>query len=234
MPDRKTLLIIITLTVSFCSICYELLLAQALSLFLRNTVLRYSMTIGLYLFAMGLGARTVEGQALRRPRRQLLKVEILLTLTGGFVMLWLYGLDRLLGTGWLFALSAHGLILLVGYLTGKELPILMDLMKTEDDHAESRVLGYSYLGAVVGTFVFAFVYYPVTGLITAAFLTGLLNSVAGLLTNYLDTRPSKGDAALFYPLLYVQVALFVAMAVCLIYAPGLKEFCLDLYLRKGV
>lgn len=234
MPDRKTLLIIITVVVSLCSICYELLLAQSLSLFLRNTVLRYSVTIGLYLFAMGLGARTVEGRQLQYPRRELLKTELLLTIAGGFLMLWLYGLDRLLGAGILFAALAHGLILLVGYLTGKELPILMELMKDEVPHAESKVLGYSYFGAVIGTMIFAFVYYPVTGLITAAFITGLLNSCAGLLTNYLEAEPDKEEAARFYPLLYVQVVLFVVMAVGLIFTPGIREWCLALYLNKGV
>lgn len=234
MPDRKNLLIIITLTVSFCSICYELLLAQSLSLFLRNTVLRYSVTIGLYLFAMGLGARSVEGKRLEYPRLELLKTEILLTAAGGFLMLWLYGLDRILGAGLIFASCAHLLILIVGYLTGKELPLLMELMKEEDAQAESRVLAFSYFGAVLGTFCFAFIYYPVTGLILAAFLTGLFNSGAGLLTTYLDAAPSPEEARRFYPLLYVQVALFVAMAVCLIFSGALHDFCLNLYLREGV
>ena len=46
---------IITLILAFCSIVYELLLGQTLSAFFGNTVLRYSVTIGLYLFAMGMG-----------------------------------------------------------------------------------------------------------------------------------------------------------------------------------
>ena len=234
MPDRKTLLLFITVVVSLCSICYELLLAQSLCLFLRNTVLRYSVTIGLYLFAMGLGARSVEGGGLRNPRCQLLMTEIWLTFAGGFLMLWLYGLDRLFGSGPLFAVLSHGLILLVGYLTGKELPILMELMKDEVPHAESKVLGFSYFGAVIGTMVFAFIYYPVTGLVMAAFITGLLNSCAGLLTNYLDTEPDREEARRFYPLLYFQVALFIVMAIGLIFTPGIKEFCVDLYLNKGV
>lgn len=231
MFDRKTLLIVITLIVSFCSICYELLLAQALSLFLSNTVLRYSITIGLYLFAMGLGARTVEGQVLESPRRQLLLVEIYLTGIGGFLLLWLYVLDSILGVGLLFGLIAHGLILLIGFLTGKELPILIELMKSEDDQAESKVLAYSYFGAVIGTFVFAFVYYPAVGLILAAVVTGLLNSIAGLLTNYLDTEGGQEKAVRYYSLAYVQVALFVTMALCVMFAPTWQDFLAGMYIK---
>ena len=39
----------ITFVLAFCSIVYELLLGQTLSAFLGNTVLRYSVTIGLYM-----------------------------------------------------------------------------------------------------------------------------------------------------------------------------------------
>ncbi|MBZ0167016.1 MAG: hypothetical protein K8I00_09430 [Candidatus Omnitrophica bacterium] len=234
MPNRKILLIVITLLVSLCSICYELLLAQALSLFLRNTVLRYCVTIGLYLFAMGLGARSVEGKMLDQPRKQLLRVEILLTAAGGFLMLWLYGMDYLLGAGWLFSLLAHALILIIGYLTGMELPILMELMKEDDPQAESRVLAFSYFGAVLGTFVFAFIYYPLTGLLTAAFVTGMLNGCAGLLTHYIDAESDTAPTKSFYAMLYLQLALFVMMCVCLMFVPGINEFCLRLYLNQGV
>ena len=46
----------LTFIVSFCSIVYELLLAQTLSTVLGNTVVRYSLTIGFYLAAKGIGA----------------------------------------------------------------------------------------------------------------------------------------------------------------------------------
>ena len=42
----------ITFILAFCSIVYELLLGQTLSAFLGNTVLRYSVTIGLYMMSL--------------------------------------------------------------------------------------------------------------------------------------------------------------------------------------
>ena len=55
-------LLTITVIVSACSLLYELLIAQTLSLLAGNTVVWYSLTVGAYLGAMGLGA------ALFRPR----------------------------------------------------------------------------------------------------------------------------------------------------------------------
>ena len=46
----------LTLLVAFCSIVYELIFSQALTVIFGGTVIRYSMTIGLYLFSLGIGA----------------------------------------------------------------------------------------------------------------------------------------------------------------------------------
>lgn len=62
---------IFTLVLAFCSIVYELLLGQSLSAFMGNTVLRYSVTIGLYLFSMGMGALFAEGPLLGRVGQNL-------------------------------------------------------------------------------------------------------------------------------------------------------------------
>ena len=55
----------ITLIVSACSLLYELLITQTLSLLAGNTVVWYSLTVGVYLSAMGLGA--VVFRLARRP-----------------------------------------------------------------------------------------------------------------------------------------------------------------------
>ena len=44
------------LVLAACSLLYELLIAQTLSILAANTVVWYSVTIGVYLASMGLGA----------------------------------------------------------------------------------------------------------------------------------------------------------------------------------
>ena len=46
----------ITLILSGCSLIYELLIAQSLAILAANMVVWYSLTVGIFLAAMGLGA----------------------------------------------------------------------------------------------------------------------------------------------------------------------------------
>ena len=47
---------ILSLILSGCSLLYELLIAQTLTLIAGNMVIWYSLTVGIYLAAMGVGA----------------------------------------------------------------------------------------------------------------------------------------------------------------------------------
>ncbi|MGE0268795.1 MAG: hypothetical protein AB7S78_10120 [Candidatus Omnitrophota bacterium] len=233
MSRRGGLIIFITLIISFCSISYELLLAQSLSAFLENTVLRYSVTIGLYLFAMGIGARVVEGKVLRHSIFQLLKIETALTFIGGFLVIWLYGLDFLFEARWVFSLSAHGLIFLIGFLTGMELPLLMEMLKEDNPDNESTVLAFSYFGAVIGTVVFAFWFYPSVGLLQTAFIVGAMNGCAGLTLNFCRDKNNPELPKGFYVALYIQLFLFFVISICWLNSGSINQFCLQLYLNRG-
>lgn len=50
------LLMFTTLIISGCSICYELIISAISSYLIGDSTLQYSITIGLYMSAMGLGA----------------------------------------------------------------------------------------------------------------------------------------------------------------------------------
>ena len=75
---------------SFCSISYELLFAQGLAAFLENAVLRYSVTIGLYMFSLGFGSLFVGARLQKKVCTTLIAVEVLLCLIGGFSLVWLF------------------------------------------------------------------------------------------------------------------------------------------------
>ena len=169
---------VFTFLLAFCSIVYELLLGQSLSAFLGNTVLRYSMTIGLYMLSMGIGSLLAAGRVVKHVVTSLLKVEILLTITGGFSVIILLVMNSIGAPDIVFFLFAHLLIVLIGVLTGLEIPLLIELRNLEVDGSERSVLGVDYLGAFFGTVVFAFLFYPLVGLIPTAFMVALLNAFA--------------------------------------------------------
>lgn len=55
--DRRTALLLVSaFVVSICAITYELLIGAAGAYLLGNSVIQFSLTIGVFLAAMGLGA----------------------------------------------------------------------------------------------------------------------------------------------------------------------------------
>lgn len=204
---RLLLLFALTLLVSFCSIVYELILAQCLSIILGNTILRYSLTIGLYLFSLGMGALFVawRGTGDKNPEL-LIRIESALTLLGMVLPFLILGGDQFLrnklsalgiplGSTLLWLPSwgfMHFLILLVGLLSGAELPILMDLaQKLGTESSAQKILAIDYLGTFLGALAFPLVIYERLGLIAGSALLGALNALAALLLFYLYPETRK-------------------------------------------
>ena len=221
---------VFTFLLAFCSIVYELLLGQSLSAFLGNTVLRYSVTIGLYMLSMGIGSLLAEGRVVKHVVTTLLKVEILLTITGGFSVIALLLMDSIGPPDIVFFLFAHLLIILIGILTGLEIPLLIELRNLEVDGSERSVLGVDYLGAFFGTVTFAFVFYPIVGLIPTAFLVALVNAFVGvcLLTQWRKVHEEQRRTT--GTLVGVQVVLFTVLALVLRSADVVNEIFLNVYL----
>lgn len=237
---RTTALTLLTVTVALCSIVYELLLGQALSAFLGDTVLRYSVTIGLYLFSMGIGAFLATGAALRRPFLTLMLIELLLAVAGGTSVIALHLLNTLALGETAFALLAHALIVLVGVITGFELPLLIVLRRQlaggKPEQAERSTLSANYIGALAGTLAFAFIFFPVSGLIPASLFVGLLNALAALAL-WRIYRPSADGGEVSEPLrrgLGAGAAvLCLCFAVATFRAGDLADYFISLYLGIG-
>lgn len=219
-----------TFVLAFCSIVYELLLGQSLSAFLGNTVLRYCVTIGLYMVSMGIGAMLAEGRRVHDPVVALLRIETLLSLTGGLSVLLLHGASWVLGSGAAFSLLAHGLIVAVGVLTGFEIPLLIEVRHVDAGDSENSVLGVDYLGAFAGAVLFAFVFYPKLGILPTAFFTALLNAAVGLalFTQSGKVRPEGRRA--YGTLIGVQAALVVAAVAGLLLSERIHDFLMQRYL----
>ena len=227
---KLAVLYIITFTVAFCSLVYELILGQTLSAFFGNTVLRYSVTIGLYLLAMGFGAMLAEGKFVEKANLNFMRTEIALTVLGGFVVVIFFLLSYVMGSGLLFLAVAHGLIITIGVLTGFEIPLLIKMAEDTNNEAEARILGVDYAGAFVGALVFAFVFYPKLGLIPAAFITGLLNTAAGLIA-YFQAKKNTTKRKVSGNLAATQGVLGVVLVFLLINAKWINNYLIERYLN---
>ena len=220
----------ITFILAFCSIVYELLLGQALSAFLGNTVLRYSVTIGLYMMSLGIGSMIAEGRFVARPVLSLLRVELLLTLVGGSSVVVLFFINAIDVPPIVLSLIAHSLIIIIGILSGFEIPLLIGLKNYEAENRDNAIIGVNYLGAFLGTIVFAFVLYPFVGLVPTAFMVAFCNAVAGfsLLTQakYVDDSEKRQ----YHALLGIVTVMLLVLGYCLFDASRITEFVLEIYL----
>ena len=86
-PGAVRAVLAITIVLSACSLLYELLIAQTMSMMAGNTVVWYSLTVGAYLGALGLGAAAVNTRAARSSWNMLFIVELLLSIVGACAVL---------------------------------------------------------------------------------------------------------------------------------------------------
>jgi spermidine synthase len=181
------------LVLAACSLLYELLIAQTLATLAANTVVWYSVTIGLYLAAMGLGALLHERYAAGNLWARLFRVELLLSAVGALAVPVLHFShtcavlldlnDFTLAGNVLFFGSAFVLIAIIGMLTGFELPLLIDLGNTasSEKRVTNRVLAFDYMGSLLGGLAFPLVLMPYLGLIVIGLLTAGVNLIVALI-----------------------------------------------------
>jgi spermidine synthase len=160
--------------VAACGLIYELLIATISSYLLGSSVTQFSLCIGTFIGSMGLGSY-VSQYVTRDLLRLFLVVEIALAVIGGISAWALYGSYAFLGGGYYAVL--FGTLILIGGLTGLELPLLTRLLgkygalRTTIAHA----LSFDYVGALLGSVAFPLLLLPLFGTARAAFLIGLLN-----------------------------------------------------------
>ncbi|MBA7630659.1 hypothetical protein ES703_38183 [subsurface metagenome] len=217
----------ITFILAYCSIVYELVMAQSLSAFLGDTVLRYSTTIGLYLASMGIGAFLCRGRLVRDSVYSLVKIEILLAVVGGFCVVYLYLLDILSPLASIFFILSHSLIITIGILTGFEIPLLIEIRRREKEGTTNSVLGITYIGALSGTIIFPILLLPTVGVLTIAFLAGSLNAVGGLLLLFKKDTEARRS---FLFLLLANFTLGIILLACVLFSHPIGTYFMEKYL----
>lgn len=184
-PTRSAEFYIISLIVAFCSLIYEFIIAQTLAAVLGGTLLCYALVIGGFTLAMGMGALHVDYLSARQqdvPQfswRHFLHIEILLTLVGSFGPWWVLLMDPVQwpsALAWPVRVFAFLPCLIIGWYTGKELPLLMQL--SQDHKRGLRVMAFDYLGMFSASLLFPLLLLPHFGIWRTSLLTALLNAIA--------------------------------------------------------
>jgi len=174
--------------VAACGLVYELVAGAVSSYLMGDAVTQFSLVIGTFLCAMGVGAYLA-----RFVRRALLRtfveVEIAIGLIGGCSSIAMFAINAFAPT--LFPVLFYALCASIGVLVGIEIPLLVRILRGMDGVREalSRVLALDYLGALLGALAFPLLALPWLGLSRSSVAFGLLNlAVAGCGITLLERR----------------------------------------------
>lgn len=188
LKNKKTIsteavLILSVFIVASCGLAYELISGALASYILGDSVLQFSIIIGLYLFAMGIGAHFSKYVSNQHLIDRFIDIELLVGLIGGLSASFLYVAYASMDVD--FSALLYGLVVMIGILVGMEIPLVMRIFhakKTAFNDLVSKVLTFDYMGALVVSLVFPLFLAPNLGLAKSAIVFGVLNVVIALWT----------------------------------------------------
>ena len=180
---RTPLLFLNVIIIATCGLIYELLAGTLSSYVLGDSVTQFSLIIGIYLFAMGVGSwlsRFVD----KNIAEKFVDVELAVAVIGGFSAPLLFLSFAYVSY---FAIILYGMVFIIGTLVGLEIPLLMRILKDELDFKElvSRVLALDYIGALAASLLFPILLVPKLGLNRTSLLFGMLNAAVAVWATWL-------------------------------------------------
>ncbi len=176
--NRTPLLFLNVFIITTCGLIYELIAGTLSSYVLGDSVTQFSLIIGIYLFAMGVGSwlsRFIE----KHIAEKFVDIELAVAVLGGFSAPLLFLSFAKLSY---FSVVLYGIVFGIGTLVGLEIPLLMRILQDKLDFKDlvSRVLAFDYIGALAASLLFPLFLVPKLGLTRTSLLFGMLNAGVGI------------------------------------------------------
>ncbi len=221
--QRKTkiqsgLLLFSAFLIAACGLIYELIAGTVSSYLLGDSVTQFSRTIGVYLFAMGVGSY-LSRFIIRDPIEKFIELEIVLALIGGAAAPLLFLAFSFTEH---YAYVLYLLLILVGSLVGLEIPILLRILKDRMNFRDlvARVLSLDYIGGLVAAVSFPILLLrPEVGLVRASILAGILNVLVAFVAIYIFQKQIRLKSQLLK-----ACVVLLALVTGLVYSKPLQSF----------
>lgn len=185
------------------TIGYELISGSTLTQLLGSSVLAFSLTIGIYLAALGVGGWLSGKLPDKKVVPGLIFFESSVAIIGGGLALffyWSYGFiltvlrsadfinfrGMIFGAAFgeiIFMISSLSFLFLVGLLDGFALPLYSRLLANDEQlgKALGKAFFWDYGGALIAAISFPIIFYPWLGILKTSFLCGIANALAALI-----------------------------------------------------
>ncbi|HKX82912.1 MAG TPA: polyamine aminopropyltransferase, partial [Pyrinomonadaceae bacterium] len=180
---RTPLLFLNVIIIATCGLIYELLAGTLSSYVLGDSITQFSLIIGIYLFAMGVGS-WLSKYIDKRVAEKFIDIELAVAVLGGFSAPLLFLTFAYVSY---FGIVLYTMVFIIGTLVGLEIPLLMRILKDELDFKElvSRVLALDYVGALAASLLFPIFLVPKLGLNRTSLLFGMLNAAVAIWATWL-------------------------------------------------
>ncbi|MEC7984039.1 MAG: polyamine aminopropyltransferase, partial [Myxococcota bacterium] len=185
--DISRPLFVSAFVIATCGLIYELIAGAMASYLLGDSITQFSLIIGIYLSAMGVGAYFSKYIS-RNLIERFVEIELAVAIIGGFEA-------ALLFTSFAYSSAFQwvlfGLVFIIGMLVGTELPLLIRILEKQTDLKElvARVFFLDYIGALAASLTFPIVLVPYLGLLRSSMAFGILNAAVALWTTFLFRAP---------------------------------------------
>lgn len=211
-----------TFVISGCSMVYELLISSVSSYLLGDSILQFSITIGLYMCAMGLGSylsKFIKTQLFD----WFIFVEIGVGILGGTSSILLFLANVYLES---YSLVMYSEIILIGVLVGLEIPLLTRIIEENAGNLRitlSSIFSFDYIGGLAGSIAFPLLLLPQLGYFSTAFFVGAMNLGISLFILY-SYRRYIGRAVLWKVTIYIAgVGMILGMLFSENLASGIEQ-----------
>lgn len=220
LSSRQTAVLLLSImVVALCGIAYELIISTVSSYLLGNSVYQFSLTIGFFMFSMGVGSYLSKmlGDDLLL---NFISVEIAISLVGGvcsLLLLLTFPFARAL-----YETTMFSLIFVIGALVGMEIPILTGILTHKQSIRDSiaNVMSLDYVGALIGAVAFPLFLLPHLGLIRSSFAIGLINILTALINIWFFRHSLKAPRIMAA----ISLAVLVMLVTFTVFGSQLSSF----------
>jgi spermidine synthase len=210
--------------IATCGLVYELIAAALSSYLLGGSITQFSIVIGVFLTAMGLGSYLTRFFNRNLPD-VFVGIQIGIGLSGGLSAALLLLTFSIL-PAYLPVLVT--VLTVTGTLVGMEIPLLIRILRSQEALrlTVSNVLALDYVGALIASCAFPLLFVPYLGLLRTSFVFGLINlAVAAVGLRVLASMLARrkllailtGMSALILAVGLVGSGLFTSLAENLLY-----------------
>lgn len=208
--------------IAACGFLYELLISTVSSYFLGNSIFHFSVTMGFFMFSMGLGSyfsKFIEEKLLH----YFIVIEILIGVVGGISTLLLY---LSFSVTEYYYLLAFILIIAIGGLVGLEIPLVARIIKKYCTLKDvlANIFTFDYLGALIASLIFPMILLPYFGIMRTSFIVGILNLLVAFLVVFWFRKKLKKVKLYFGSILFFIFLLILGILYSFKIVGSLEQF----------